>query len=718
MTAAADLTPESTIDQPGEAEPTVAEPTVDATVDQPGGGDEPDGTEPVVDQLTETEPGVDEGAATEADAAEQPDPEPQDAGPSAEAEAAPEPGSRRRSRPLRRPTPPLEPGSRRRSPPFRPRPHPSRGTPAAELDDDGSPPLRLTPTGSLLPSPWTSGPLHRGRPSPSRPHRAPRRRGLLPASRGAASTRTAPCRCAKATSGASWGSTRTGRRKRRSPITSASSPTSPAKWGFSRSATVAGAPPPRTSAARRRTVNAKLEGAAAVGDLASLTARVAALTQSLAAASESEAAAARAAVDDAVRSRTELVEKVEAIAARDPRSVQWKQASAEVSALFDQWQSEQQNGPRLPKSTAQQLWKRFRDARATFDKHRREFYAELDEAHKGVRDRKTRLVERAEALSSKGEDGIPAYRELLDEWKTAGRAGKKIDDALWARFKAAGDALYSARIERESADAAASRENIEAKRALLEEARAVTDERDIAKARTLLTGVQRQWDEIGRIFPRDAERALDDELRKIEQASADPRGSRLEAEQPRNEGAGERHDPPAHRGDPEARGRTRRRRTLRKQGCHREGVRGARGAAFVAQRARRLKLPPKSRSWRVVHSRARQRCGACRVGDTSLMASPFLYFADDRLSQAELTAACLDGDLVELGEAYIPADAVETTGLRAGSLSEVLGESLAATHLTAAWIHGAPSRAAVTPHGAAGGPTAPAPGARPATGLP
>ena len=70
------------------------------------------------------------------------------------------------------------------------------------------------------------------------------------------------------------------------------------------------------------------------------------------------------------------------------------------------------------------------------------------------------------------------------------------------------------------------------------------------------------------------------------------------------------------------------------------------------------------------------------------MASPFLYFADDRLSRAELTAACLDGDLVELGEAYIPADAVETAALRAGSLLPVLGETLAATHLTAAWIHG------------------------------
>ena len=270
--------------------------------------------------------------------------------------------------------------------------------------------------------------------------------------------------------------------------------------------------------ATARTINGKLEGAAAVGDLARLAARVAALTETLAAQSETEAVAAREAVDDAVKARTELVEKAEALAARDPRTVQWKQVTAEINGLFDQWQSQQQNGPRLPKSTAQQFWKRFRDARATVDKHRRAFYAELDEAHKGVRDRKTRLVEKAEALAPKGEDGIPAYRDLLDEWKTAGRAGKKVDDALWARFKAAGDALYGARVERETADAEASREKIEAKRALLEEAKAVGDERDIAKARSILTGIQRQWDEVGRIFPRDAERSLDDELRRIENA--------------------------------------------------------------------------------------------------------------------------------------------------------------------------------------------------------
>ena len=265
-----------------------------------------------------------------------------------------------------------------------------------------------------------------------------------------------------------------------------------------------------------RTLTGKISGASAVGDLAALEARVAVLTAALSAATETEAAAAREAVDEAVQVRTALVEQAEALAARDPKGVQWNQASAEMSTLFDQWQSQQQNGPRLPKAAAQQLWKRFRDARATVDKHRREFYAELDEAHKVVRDRKTALVEKAEALAPKGEDGIATYRELLDQWKTAGRAGKKVDDALWARFKAAGDALYGARIEREAADAEESREKIVAKRELLGEAKAVADEADIVKARALLTGIQRRWDDIGRIFPRDTERGLDDELRKIE----------------------------------------------------------------------------------------------------------------------------------------------------------------------------------------------------------
>jgi hypothetical protein len=267
-----------------------------------------------------------------------------------------------------------------------------------------------------------------------------------------------------------------------------------------------------------QTLQGKLDGAAAVGDLASLAARLTALLAALEEASATEAQAAKEAVDAAIAERTSLVERAEAIAARDPRTVQWKQVTAELTELFDQWQAHQQNGPRLPKSVSQQLWTRFRDARSTVERHRRAFYAELDETHKHAKDEKTRLVERAEALAPRGEDAIPAYRGLLDEWKSAGRAGKRVDDALWARFKAAGDALYGARIERESVEAEESKERIEAKRALLERARPIVDVKDLAAARQQLTAVQREWDEIGRIFPRDKERGLDDELRKIEQS--------------------------------------------------------------------------------------------------------------------------------------------------------------------------------------------------------
>ncbi len=263
---------------------------------------------------------------------------------------------------------------------------------------------------------------------------------------------------------------------------------------------------------------AEIADAAAVGDLASLQGRLAALNAELAEAKEREAERAKEALEAAVAERTALVERMEALAAQDLTKVHWKQLTAEVTELFESWQSHQQNGPRLSKGVSQQLWKRFRDARAVIDKQRRAFYAELDETHKTARDHKTRLVERAEALAPRGVDGIPAYRDLLNEWKAAGRAGRKVDDALWVKFKAAGDALYAARAEQAAADEAESAPRIEAREALLEQAAAVADEKDLKRARALLTRIQRQWDEAGRIFPREKERALDDRLRVVEQA--------------------------------------------------------------------------------------------------------------------------------------------------------------------------------------------------------
>ena len=114
-------------------------------------------------------------------------------------------------------------------------------------------------------------------------------------------------------------------------------------------------------------------------------------------------------------------------------------------------------------------------------------------------------------------DGIPVYRTLLDDWKAAGRAGKKFDDALWLRFKAAGDALYSAKSEVDAKDNEEFSANLELKLALLAEAEPLLAVTDRVKAKDGLASLQRRWDAIGKV-PRDKVKPIEDRLRKVETA--------------------------------------------------------------------------------------------------------------------------------------------------------------------------------------------------------
>lgn len=258
-------------------------------------------------------------------------------------------------------------------------------------------------------------------------------------------------------------------------------------------------------------------GANAVGDLASLTERLGRLSGSVGELTEKQSAEARAAVDAAIADREALVAEVEALAAQDPAKAQWKQVSAKLDELFTRWQAAQKDGPRLPKTVADDFWKRFRAARTTIETHRKAFFAELDSTHKESRTRKQELAERAEALIGKGSAGIPDYRRLLDEWKLAGRAGKKVDDALWARFKAAGDALYAAKAEVDAQENEAFAGNLEQKLELLVEAEKLLTATDRDVAKQTLLGIQRKWDAIGKV-PRDAMRSVEDRMRKVEAA--------------------------------------------------------------------------------------------------------------------------------------------------------------------------------------------------------
>ncbi|MBP1325115.1 hypothetical protein JOF28_000347 [Leucobacter exalbidus] len=254
---------------------------------------------------------------------------------------------------------------------------------------------------------------------------------------------------------------------------------------------------------------------AAVGDIEGLRTRVAALVEKTAVLTKQQNAERDAAKQAAVAKREAIVIEAEALAAQPEASIRWKDTSEAFEKLFTDWQTAQRSGPQVPKAQADAMWKRFRAARHSFDAARRAHFAQLDANNKDVKQRKERIIAAAEALAPRGIEGIPAYRSLLDDWKAAGRASRKLDDQLWARFKAAGDQLYAAK----AAEAAQTNEeytaNLEAKEAILVEATPILEVKDHAAARKQLTAIQLRWDEIGRV-PRESLREVEGRLRKIE----------------------------------------------------------------------------------------------------------------------------------------------------------------------------------------------------------
>jgi hypothetical protein len=252
-----------------------------------------------------------------------------------------------------------------------------------------------------------------------------------------------------------------------------------------------------------------LTDAHAVGDLASLRLRVGAVAETLGDLKTAQDEANKAASEESLARRTAIVDRAEAIASQDAEKTHWRNSSTEMTALFQQWQEEQKLPHRVPRKQADELWSRFRAARQSFDKASRAYFQTKGKADKDAKSAKTALCERAEALAPQGAEGIPAYRRLLDEWKKAPRAAQRaVDNQLWDRFKAAGDALYNAGSEEWAA-------NLAAKTALIERYAHVTKESDVSIAKKLLRELHTAWDLIGQVAKAD-ERSINSKLSDID----------------------------------------------------------------------------------------------------------------------------------------------------------------------------------------------------------
>ena len=125
-----------------------------------------------------------------------------------------------------------------------------------------------------------------------------------------------------------------------------------------------------------------------------------------------------------------------------------------------------------------------------------------------------------------------AYRNLMQEWKAAGRAPREVDDKLWARFRAAQDRFFDARnavnAQRDKEFAA----NAEAKDALLAEYDPVINpESGLSAAKAKLRELQEKWEAIGYV-PRGHVREYEDKIAALERRVADAEESRWRRSDP------------------------------------------------------------------------------------------------------------------------------------------------------------------------------------------
>ncbi|MFE9726095.1 DUF349 domain-containing protein [Streptomyces sp. NPDC005794] len=249
----------------------------------------------------------------------------------------------------------------------------------------------------------------------------------------------------------------------------------------------------------------------AVGDLAALGKRLDGLVATVDSRREERKVQKAKQADEARLAKEALVVEAEELA----QSEQWRSAGERLRALVDTWKGL----PRLDRKSDDELWHRFSHARSAFSKRRKAHFAALDAQREEARKVKEKLVAEAESLAGSTDWGTTAarYRDLMTEWKAAGRAQREAEDELWNRFRGAQDVFFAARSGVFAERDAEQGENLKLKEELAAEAEKLVPVTDLKAARAAFRSVNERWEAIGHV-PRDARPQVEGRVQAVERA--------------------------------------------------------------------------------------------------------------------------------------------------------------------------------------------------------
>ncbi|MFF1689544.1 MULTISPECIES: DUF349 domain-containing protein [unclassified Streptomyces] len=249
----------------------------------------------------------------------------------------------------------------------------------------------------------------------------------------------------------------------------------------------------------------------AVGDLEALGKRLDKLVETVDARREERKVQKAKQSDEARHAKEALVTEAEELA----QSEQWRAAGERLRALVDTWKGL----PRLDRKSDDELWHRFSHARSAFSKRRKAHFASLDAQREDARQAKEKLVAEAESLSGSTDWAATAarYRDLMTDWKAAGRAQREHEDDLWNRFRGAQDVFFAARSAVFAERDAEQGENLKLKEELVDEAEKLLPIGDLKTARAAFRSINERWEAIGHV-PRDARPKVEGRMHAVERA--------------------------------------------------------------------------------------------------------------------------------------------------------------------------------------------------------
>ncbi len=203
--------------------------------------------------------------------------------------------------------------------------------------------------------------------------------------------------------------------------------------------------------------------------------------------------------------KTALCEKIEEIDFSSLKSFNdWEQATAQIIALQNEWKSLGFASRKVNNA----LFARFRQRCDEFFTAKAAYFKSVKEEYAANLAKKTALVERAEAMkdSTDWRKASNDFVEMQKEWKTIGAVPKRHSDAIWKRFLAACDYFFDKKKEATSGQRSAEQANLKAKREILDELKAITDETPDTEAVEKLRELQDRWQQTGHVPFRDKDK--------------------------------------------------------------------------------------------------------------------------------------------------------------------------------------------------------------------